>query len=466
VGAFVQDSYKLTPYFTIDAGLRYEWNGTPVEADNRFVNFIQATDQLVRVGSGIGQVYGQSALNFEPRVGLAWDVFHNGKTVVRTAYAIMVDQPIENLVQPLASNPPFANPAAFNGPGFVTFANAFTASQAAGSLAPNAVVSNFTNDYVQTYNLNIQQQVASGFSVMAGYFGNKGTHLRTARNVNQFLAGTTVRSYPALSTASPIDPGATLGNIYQWESDGNSEYNALWITAEKRLSHNLQFQASYTFSRSIDETSLNSQSGTVSLQDSNNIRGDRGLSDFDARHRFVLSGIYQLPFKGNRAVEGWNIAMIQTLQSGNPVNNITTSTYTGTPNTVRPNILGAVPVGIGSAANGNPQYFPSATCVAAAPGCLFQVPTAFGDLGRNAIIGPGFEDLDLSLYKDTKITEKTMVEFRADAFNILNHPDFGQPNRTVSTAPSNSFGQITSTRFPVGDTGSSRQLQLALKVIF
>jgi len=176
----------------------------------------------------------------------------------------------------------------------------------------------------------------------------------------------------------------------------------------------------------------------------------------------VFSPIYQLPFKGNRAVEGWNVALDVQLQTGNPVDLVTTSTYTGTPDTVRPNVLGPVPVGIGSAANGNPQYF--SACSAAS--CLFQAPSGFGDLGRNVIIGPGFEDVDLSLFKDTKLTERTTVEFRVDTFNLFNHPNFGQPNRIVSTTAGNSFGQITSTRFPVGDAGSSRQLQLALKFIF
>jgi hypothetical protein len=135
---------------------------------------------------------------------------------------------------------------------------------------------------------------------------------------------------------------------------------------------------------------------------------------------------------------------------------------------MRPNILGPVPVGIGSAANGNPQYFPSLGCTVAAPtaNCLFQVPTGFGNLGRNTIVGPGFEDVDLAVYKDTRITERVKAQFRADTFNIFNHPNFGQPSRTVSVAANNTFGQISSTRSPIGDSGSSRQIQLALKLIF
>lgn len=264
VGAFAEDRYKITPSLTLDLGLRYDWNGTPTEAANRFTVFDPVADALVQVGSqGLDNVYQQSARNFQPRVGLAWDVFKNGKTVVRTAYAILADQPAANLVGNLPFNPPFANPVSFNGPGTVTFANAFTAAQAAGSLAPFSVAHDFTSAYVQSYNFNIQQELSHDLGIMAGYFGNKGTHLRTARNLNQFLPGTSARPFPTLSASSAIDPGASLGNIFQWESDGNSNYNAVWITATKRFARHLQFNTTYTFSKALDYTSLNSQTGTV-----------------------------------------------------------------------------------------------------------------------------------------------------------------------------------------------------------
>jgi hypothetical protein len=186
------------------------------------------------------------------------------------------------------------------------------------------------------------------------------------------------------------------------------------------------------------------------------------------RNRFVLSGIYNLPFKGNRAVEGWQLAIISQVQSGNPFNVVTTnSAYNGVANTIRPNILGSVPVGYGSASNGNVQWFPSLACNApATANCLFQVASGFGDLGRNFLVGPGFSNVDFSLYKNTRITERLTTQFRADIFDILNIANLAQPNRIVSTAAGNTFGQISATRAPVGDLGSSRQIQLALKLIF
>ena len=98
--------------------------------------------------------------------------------------------------------------------------------------------------------------------------------------------------------------------------------------------------------------------------------------------------------------------------------------------------------------------------------CLFQVPTGSGNMGRNLLVGPGFENLDMALYKNTRIRERLTAQFRADTFNLFNHPNFAQPNRVVSTAAGNSFGQITATRAPLGDSGSARQIQLALKLIF
>src|SRR5262249_43960558 len=150
--------------------------------------------------------------------------------------------------------------------------------------------------------------------VTVGYFGSKGTNLRIQRNINQFRSDRT-RPFTALSSSSPILAGTQLGNIFENDSAANSSYNALWLTANKRLSRGLQFNASYTFSKSIDYNSLNSQG--VVVQDSFNIRGSRGLSDFDARHRFVINWLYELPFKGNRLVEGWQFSSITQLQSGN-----------------------------------------------------------------------------------------------------------------------------------------------------
>ncbi|MGH9571744.1 MAG: TonB-dependent receptor, partial [Candidatus Angelobacter sp.] len=327
------------------------------------------------------------------------------------------------------------------------------------NIAPLAVDPNFKNADVQSWNLNIQQQVNSSTGLMVGYFGTKGTHLEIDENLNQFnpLAGSplTSRQFTAISASSPVLPGVGLANAFTLRTSGsNSSYNALWVTGNKRMSKGLQFNASYTYSHSIDEASRN-LNGIV-VQDSTNIFRSRGSSDFDARHRFVVNAIYDLPFQGNRLISGWSVAPILSLQSGNPINIIVASnTITGLANSVQPNASGPLEI------TGNPlaNWFANANSV-------LSIPTnTFGNLGRNAVVGPDFKNLDLSLIKNTKLTERTNIQLRCDAFDLFNHPNYGQPGRVFSPT-STSFGVITNTRFPTGDSGSSRQLQLALKLQF
>ncbi len=394
-------------------------------------------------------------MNFGPRVGFAFERSGSGKAIIRSAYAVFVVQPIVGLVNGLYANPPFAQPITFTTSGTnLSFANAF--GLAAGTVSPSSVAHNYHNSYAQSWNFNIQQELGSDYGLMVGYFGNKGTNLNVERNYNQPVNG--VRPYQRLSASSAISPGMPLGNILVYESDGNSSYNALWVTLQKRFSKGLQLNSSYTWAKSIDENSRNVQ-GLV-IQDSYNIKGDRGLSDFDAQNRFVLSALYDLPFRGNRFVEGWEIALIEQIQSGNPINfHTTNSTLTGLSGTVRPNVTGPVSIGYSPATNSNAtfvQYVQN-------PGVFVNQGNAFGNLGRNVIIGPGFSNLDFALVKNTKITERLTWQLRADAFDLLNQANFGQPNSTLG---SSTFGLISNTRVPPGDFGSSRQLQVAMKLIF
>jgi hypothetical protein len=482
LGFFAQDNYKVRKNLTLELGLRYDWNMSPTERFDRFVNFDPRSNSLVRVNHGVAPVYATNNKNLQPRVGFAWDPFGNGKTSVRGAYAVLVDQPVTNLISGLASNPPFANPVALPAGQTTTFAKALADARAAGSLAPNATDLGFDNAYVQSWNLNVQREVAHDLGVTVGYFGSKGTHLRLTRNINQLVNG--VRPFALLSGSSPISPGVALTNITEREGTGNSSYNALWVTANKRLSRGLQFNASYTFSKSIDYNSQSSQGVTV--QDSYNLRGDRGLSDFDARHRFVISGLYELPFKGNRLVEGWELTAIVQAQSGNPVNllagNAIAITGAGAANanaltglaTLRPDLVGPVQI------IGTPnQWFTNTVCDprpggSCSAGSAFALPVSvaggrtlfhFGSLGRNVIIGPGFNNTDFSVIKNTRLTESVRVQFRAEFFDIFNHANFGQPGR-VAQPGSTTFGVITNTRFQTGDSGSSRQIQFALKLLF
>lgn len=443
IGAFIQDSFKWRPNLTLDLGLRYDANLAPTERYDRFVVFDPATASLLRVGRDIDQVHKSSLKNFQPRVGFAWDPFGDGKTSVRSAYAILVEQPTTNAAGQTSSNPPLAT--SFSLTGTVPLDNAINLARPAGN-ALITVDHEYANAYVQSWNLNVQRELLPNLALMVGYFGSKGTHLRIARNINQPING--VRPFPRLSTSSPELPGASIGNITQVEASGNSSYNALWATATKRFSRGLQFSGSYTWSKSIDYNSLSSPPQTITVQDSYNLRNDRGLSDFDARHRIVISGIYELPFKGNQFKSGWQLATILQSQTGNPVNLITTnSTVNSVANTLRPDVVGPIEK-IGTIE----QWFSTAA---------FVPVSRFGNLGRNVVIGPGFNNVDFSIVKNTRLREDVTLQFRAEMFDVFNHPSFGQPGRVVG---SETFGRIINTRFPTGDSGSSRQLQFAIKL--
>ncbi len=461
VGAFLSDNYKITPRFQAEIGFRFEWNGTPTEGGGRLVNFDTNTGTLVHVSEAYHQNY-----NYEPRVGFIFDVFGNNNTILRAGYGILADQPVSGVITGLASNPPNANPVSQTG---ALPVGTLYSSAALASLAPNATNPRLSNAYTESYNLNLQQQFGQGVVMEMGYIGSEGKHLRIQRNINQFVypGGIATRPFANLSLASSIRPGSGLGNIAFIDSDSLSNYNALWFTVRKNLSHGLQMNSSYTWSKSQDLNSLGSQGG-YTLQDNFNPRGNYGLSDFDARHHFVFSGTWNLPFHGNRLVEGWLLANITQLQSGNPMNVVTTSTYNGVSGTVRPSLVGGYTTGRGATLpNGNVSFIHGTACATLTPGCtFFAQPTGFGTLRRNALTGPGFADSDVSLEKTTRIAESAALVIRVDVFDLLNHTNFANPNLTASGAATSTFGQITATRTAIGDAGSSRQLQFAMRFQF
>jgi hypothetical protein len=443
LGLFAQDSVTVRSNLTIELGMRYEWHVTPTERDNQFVVFDAATASLWQVGVDTDRIYQQNNLNFEPRVGVVWDPTRDGRTVMRAAYGWAVDEPGTTAVRDTTSNPPFAIPVTASGA--IAIPDALATTRPVG-LAPATTDSNFRNASVQSWNVNIQRQVASSAAATIGYFGSSGRHLRISRNVNQPIAG--VRPFPAVSPTSPILPGTPLGNITQVESTGFSSYHALWLSALMRRGRGLQFDTSYTWSKSLDTNSLNSSGFAV--QDAYDIPNQYGLSDFDARHRFVLSAIYDLPFTGHALTRGWQIAAIVQSQSGNPVNIVTSnSSLTGTPNTVRPDVTGPIRT-IGSVE----QWFDTS---------VFVAVDGFGNLGRNVVIGPGFHNTDVSVIKNARVGQRLDLEFRADVFNVFNHANFGPPGNIVGSP---TFGQITRTRLATGEAGSSRQIQFAVKASF
>ena len=456
---FAQDSFKWRPNFTINVGLRYAWNSTPSEAAGRFTNFDPTTGTLVPAP----QPYQTSNKNFQPRVGFAWDPFKSGKTSIRAAYAMMTQSPTTNIVTGLSSNPPFAIPASISGS--ITLENP---GVRVSSLGPALINPFFDNMYAQDWNLTIERQLSASLGLEMAYVGLRGTHLQLTQNINQpFVTGGnygSTKPFPTLPQTSPVIPSqcqtpnsCALNNLNQVNSGGNSNYNAFWATLNQHLSHGVQLLATYTYSKSLDYNSLSTGESLV-IQNAYNPRGDYGLSEFDARHRFVASGFYSLPFKSNKPklITGWQLGGITSWQTGNPLTpSLLIAPGPGISLTVRPDITGPVQT------TGDPAQWFANKAVFVRP-CVGTVCHP-GNLGRNAITGPGFVNTDASLVKDTKLTERVNLQFRTEVFDIFNHPNFGNP---VLTVTSSSFGIIQSTRFPTGDFGSSRQLQFALKLMF
>jgi hypothetical protein len=440
---FFHDRVRFGDTISMEVGVRYDWHVTPTERANRFVVFDSRRSSLARVGLDLGEIHQQNNRNVEPRIGIAWDVSGAGRTVIRGGYGRTVDQPGTTAVRDTAGNPPFGMP--LTAAGSIHLATAIDASRPVG-LAPATIDRAFRNAVLDAWNVNLQRQISSTMAATVGYVGSRGADLRISRNINQPVNG--IRPFSALAASSPLFPGMPLGNILQVESTGMSSYHAAWVSMSKRLSNGLQFDTSYTWSKSLDTNSLNSSGFAV--QNSYDISSQYGLSDFDARHRFVLSAIYTLPLAGHLLTRGWQVAVVIQSQSGNPMNIVTSnSTLNGLPNTVRPDVIAPIRM----VRTVDRWFDPS----------VFVAVDRFGNLGRNVVIGPAFHDTDLSIIRNMTVDTPVSLQFRIDIFNLLNTTNFGPPGNVVGTP---TFGKITRTRGSTGEAGSSRQIQVAARLAF
>jgi hypothetical protein len=475
--------------------VRFEWNGTPVEGENRISIFQPSTVTLVQAGTnGIpaNGAYKQN-YNLEPRLGFSYDLFNNQKTVVRGAYAYLVDQPVARPATIMTSNPPFTTTVSYsNSASPQPLANIFAAAQGAAGFALGYTNPNYRNAYIEDFNLNIQQAMPWGLVGSIGYYGSTGHHLLIVTNPNQATGiPNSSRPYTKLAATSPIAQGASIAsNMTEINSIGYSNYNAMWVSLNKTFAHGMQFNSNYSWSKSMDINSLGSQGGAV-LPDSTNPSENYGLSDFDVRNHFAGTAIYSLPFKGNRLVEGFRLEGIVQYQTGNPLNIVASSDgYNGESGLIRPNLVGKIQRKKVQLPGSSPiQYLQNpggenyggnvcditnytAACnleivatQASATSAVSPTPNyiGLGNTQRNYATGPGFADWDFSAEKQTRIRESLAFILRVDAFDILNHPSFAQPSGNVQSA---AFGQITATRFATSDGGSSRQLQLSGKFTF
>jgi hypothetical protein len=472
---FVQDNMKLRPNLELRVGFRFEstdgWN----EAHGRASNYLFAGGTIQtdpQIGSS---VFTQNRAKFlpEPRVALAWDPFGKGKTVIRTGFGIYRSL-LDNLDYRLDQTAPFNAVQSLKNISVKGLQIVPGAALPAGALiSPSGVQPDAYTPTVLSYTFKIEQQLASNTSLGVGYVGSHGYHEMLSADVNEpvpTILPTGAVYYP--KGAPFLNP--KLANTTTWLSEGVSSYNGLEVDFNQRFSHGFQLRGVYTYSKNLDDgTALNSSVGVNApgfVMFPLDTRLDWGRATTDVRNLASINGSYELPFGRGKAflnglsgwseklTSGWTLSGIGTVQSGFPFTpqlGFNPSNNGDSRDPVRPSWNSAF---TGPLILGSPnQYFnPNA----------FIVPVAgtYGNVGRDTLTGPGLAELDLSVLKNTRVSERVNLQFRAEFFNILNHANFATPNPVVfssaTTTPSPTAGVISST------ASTSRQIQFGLKLLF
>ncbi len=514
---YVQDDYRLRSNFTVNLGLRYEATTAPAEKDGMLGRLLTPTSTTPTTGNPFFN--NPTLRNFEPRVGFAWDPFHNGKTSVRGGFGLFDILPLAYEYSNFANNSaPFAPQGNVNNlPQGAFPAGALALATNPGALRVSYVEPNPKRNYVEQWNLSVQRQITNSLSATVAYIGNHGVHMEFRGDDMNAVQPTLTPAgyvYPCgpngtvgvtcatgfLPTGTQLAPvkstvlNPLFGRIDNTNWGGDTHYNALSLLVQQTLSHGLQIQGSYTWSKSFDQGSGSYLSDPFNNSISNLFSIDKNLrhsvSDFDVTHVLTISSTWlvpvpkDLPAAAEFALGGWQLGGILSARTGLPF----TPTIGGDPLGVRtddfdyPNRSksGACATAVNP---GKPNGYINLSCFSlpipvaplvagvtcapftAAPGTCANL---IGNGGRNSVRGPGLVDLDFSIFKNNyirKISETFNAQFRAEMFNILNRPNFLSP--TGNSAVFNSDGT------PVGGAGlingtstTAREIQFGLKVIW
>jgi hypothetical protein len=470
---FGQDNWRVGKNLTLNLGLRFEHVTPYVETNSQLVNLdvgpnfsAVAPVQPGQTGPITGKTYPSSVINtdhnnFAPRVGLAWKPF--SKTVVRMGYGINYNLAQYGLMATqLGFQPPFAhaqiNPAAT--PTSLTLQNGFPTPLADPNHITNtyAVDPNYRLAYVQSWNLNIQQEVKSSVVINIGYTGSKGTRLDIVSAPDQTQTGA-----PLFTHCTPFTPAATsCVSPFLFESSGGSSIlHSGTLRVRKRMRKGFSVGGTYVYSKSIDNASSIGGGATVVAQNYLDLAAERGLSSFDQRQRFTADYSFELPFGkekkwfnaagwGQRMLGGFSFSGSFTLASGFPFS---------------PRIFGSsTDLTRGVTGSTRPDLVPGASIQLSDPSIhewfsksAFTQPTGpFGDAGRNIIIGPGTISFDMALSRTIQIKEMQSVELRISATNVFNHANFTSIDTTLGSP---TFGQVVA-------AGNMRKAQLIARYRF
>jgi len=458
---FAQDYVRVTSRLTLSGGLRYDFYSNPSEVHGR-LSVIR--NPVTDSGPTVGKVFaGTPADLLSPQAGFAWNIFGDGKTVLRGGSGIFRDQFPVILFGIDRFLPPFFGINTLIFPSFPSPQNAVLTQPL--FLIQTTYHPKFP--YALQYNLNLEREITRGTILSAGYFGARGNHLARAGEQNPFEPALGHRFNPNLP--SPLQMVLT---------DAQSFYNSFQLSVSRQHTDNLSWQVFYTFSHSIDDASNTFLIDAVNEPESQDIfnrKGSRGRSGFDIRHNFVGNVVYELPFGRGRGFGGWQISGIASVHSNVPFTPVLSFDNADLQSVViaeRPNLIG----------NPYSAVCPNGTRVGT-PACWFNPsafalppPGQFGTAGRDILRGPGFAQFDLAVQKSFQVREGMKIMLRAEAFNLLNHPNFAVPSNTqnpialggngdavfrdVAGHFANGVGRIFST------VDSARQIQLGGRISF
>ena len=477
---YIQDDWKVTNRLTLNLGLRYDWESNPIEIHNNFFNAVGPP-----FGTGFQNVphafvSNPSNKNFDPRVGVAWDVFGDHKTAVRAGFGIYHDTlQTYTFSSAYLTNPPYLTENQVFTGGDPNWPYPFVGGGTPLLSNTNGTYYGIHNTpYSLEYTLSVQEQLPGNTLLTVGYQGTRGVHLLAFHDFNGPVPTVTNGVYDFVHpnatgalVANP-SPDPNFGSLDMLDTTSYSAYNALQVGLAHRLSSNLVFQFSYTYSHCIDDSFAYAGLGANNVTSANtnpyDWSVDKGNCSFDLRHVISANAVYELPFHGSRWVEGWQITGIEAWHTGVPfsLGEGTQPYLNNNFDTPRPNYV----YGCNVYANQNVHEWYNPACF---------TPSAYGtlgDLGRNVMVGPGFVETDLGVMKETRITERINLQFRAELFNLFNHPNFNVPATAAFTAgsattgyvgvPVSTAGQITSLVGSGGLSNVARQTQFSLKLIF